>query len=131
MKRYIGVPFRAHGRDMEGFDCIGLVLHVLEHEYGQSVPDMWRYDDPNSIEVAQTFMVEVVAAGTQISKWKPCAPKAGAVVLFRIRGIIRHIGVMIDDRRFLHTMENVATCVESIDSPAWAKRIEGFYEWSA
>jgi cell wall-associated NlpC family hydrolase len=130
MKEYIGVPYREHGRDIDGFDCIGLVLHVLNHKYGKNVPDMWRYDDPESIEVAQTFMVEVVAAGTHISHWKPCDAKPGAIVLFRVRGIIRHIGIMVSEKSFLHTMKNVNTCVENIDNPVWSKRIEGFYEWS-
>ena len=131
MTKYIGIPFKPHGRDRNGYDCIGLVLDVLKNEYGKDVPDVWKYDDPHSIEVAQTFMVEAVIANTNLSKWKRCNPKAGAVVLFRIAGTIRHIGIMIDEKRFLHTMERVETCIESVDGPAWEKRVEGFYEWSA
>lgn len=128
-QKFIGIPFKPHGRTKEGFDCIGLTIAVLK-ESGQLIPDVWQYDTPDGAEAAANFLVELISIEEGTSKWKPCEPSKDAVVLFKIAGLVRHIGVMINEVQFIHTMYNVDTCVESIDSPVWKKRIAGFYKWS-
>ena len=108
IEKYIGIPFKSHGRSTDGFDCIGLVLAVLK-EFGQEVPDVWKYDTPESQEVVSNFLIELAAAHSGSSKWYQTSPQAGAVVLFKIAGRVRHIGVLIDENRFLHTMQNILT----------------------
>ena len=131
LQTYMGLPFKSHGRTLkEGVDCIGLVLLVLKGEFDTVVPDRWKYDTPDDKKVAANFVAEMAASDTGLSGWKPCGPEAGAVVLFEVRGAVRHIGIMVDNERFLHIMKNTLSCIERVDSPLWEKRIKGYYKWS-
>ncbi len=128
VEKYIGIPFKPHGRTMDGYDCIGLVLAVLQ-DNGQKVPDVWKYDTPESAEVTANFLVEIANSDAGLTQWKQCKPKAGAVVLFRIAGVVKHIGVLINNHQFLHVLPKTASCIESIQNPSWSKRVVGVYEW--
>ena len=46
---------------------------------------------------------------------------------FRIAGLPRHVGLVVDTDRFLHMPSRETSCVERLSSPMWAKRIEGYY----
>lgn len=121
--RYVGLPFADHGRE-GGFDCWGLVRHVLRCERGLLLPDYGdryaRYDDPASVERA-------IDAGLHEQWQRVAQPQVGGLVIFRIAGLPRHVGLVVDTDRFLHMPSRETSCVERLSSPMWAKRIEGFY----
>ena len=57
-------------------------------------------------------------------------PTPYCLVLFTIRGqYVTHIGMMIDNNRFIHIMEKSGVTVENINRLEWKKRIKGFYKW--
>ena len=129
IEKYIGVPFKSKGRSIEeGFDCIGLVI-AIEKELGIEIPDVWAYNDAEGMEVASNFLVELTSIDAGASKWKKSKPCFGAVAVFKIAGMVRHIGFFIDNKRFIHVMQGVSTCIESIENPLWHKRLVGVYKW--
>ncbi|MFW6855394.1 NlpC/P60 family protein [Burkholderia gladioli] len=119
---YIGIPFRIGGRDRKGLDCYGLVLDLVEMDTGVRPPD---YPSSTDGVVVQMRMLEARES------WKKVpVPKRGTVVLFRIGRLIRHVGYMLSETRFIHTWEGVGGVVtERLDD--WKHRVAGFYEYQS
>lgn len=126
----IGVPFKNRGRDMDGFDCYGLVQEMYRR-YGISIPNYTAdFDDLEKVN-------ELITSKTAISSnWRRIEPDEELPVpcLLAIRfgtpsGIVNHTGCYIGNGRFIHIRANIGVCVDRIDSPAWRHVIEGFFEY--
>ena len=57
-------------------------------------------------------------------------PEVGSVIVFNILGEPFHVGVYIGEDKFIHARDGMDSVVESVNSPKWAKRIEGYYKYS-
>lgn len=121
----VGIPFISGGEQTPetGFDCWGLVRHVFR-EQCVSLPDYRLCPDDDEGFFAQ-FRAER-------GKWRrhewPDAP-APSVAALRFPSVefVSHVGVYVGGGRFLHTREKTGAVVERVESPAWFRRIEGFY----
>ncbi len=115
----IGVPFVAGGRGPDGYDCWGVlqaVLHRLDRSPTDfpSNPDLLRYalsDEWQPLEASQVEPGDAILLRSSDSRW------------------VWHIGVVVDGCRMLHAREGVGVCVERFDSPAYARRIAGYYRF--
>jgi cell wall-associated NlpC family hydrolase len=117
----IGLPFVDGGRDpTSGLDCWGLSTEVFRR-YGIELPDY-----KISCEDASSINHEVKE---QKQFWCRCEGEipVPALVVIRFSVYCDHTGVYIGNGRFIHTRKEVGVNIDRIDSPAWAKRIEGFY----
>jgi len=131
--RYVGIPFRSHGRDRSGCDCYGLVRLVLREQFGVEVPS-YAGDYPDALERAE---VAALIARRQCSfsagdggSWRAiAAPAPGAAIVLRIAGEPWHVGVVIAERWFLHLRPGTDSCLERYDSIRWRRRIGGFYHY--
>jgi cell wall-associated NlpC family hydrolase len=106
--RLQGVPYRAGGSDMRGFDCSGLVQYVLA-EYGVAVPRVVRdqYD---------------VGTRVRLDELKP-----GDLVFFTTEGRhVSHVGIAIGGDRFVHAPNARGTVrVDSLAAGYWGERVAG------
>ncbi|HWR42778.1 C40 family peptidase [Sporomusa sp.] len=117
----IGLPFIDGGRDPAvGLDCWGLSAEVFRR-YGINLPDY-----KISCEDASRIHSEVK---DQQACWRRCEKEipVPALVVIRFTVYCDHTGVYIGQGRFIHTRKSIGVNIDRIDSPAWAKRIEGFY----
>ena len=117
----IGLPFIDGGRDPAiGLDCWGLSTEVFRR-YGIELPDY-----KISCEDASRIHSEVQE---QQSGWRRCEQETPvpALVVIRFTVYCDHTGVYIGQGRFIHTRKGIGVNIDRVDSPAWAKRIEGFY----
>ena len=113
--KYIGIPFKEHGRDFSGVDCWGLVRLIYKNEYDITLPSFVEEysttDDTPRLE-------ELIAQYRE--GWEPItAPEPGAVILFRLLGSESHIAVAINDHQFIHVSENSYSAIESVNSILW------------
>lgn len=121
--KYIGIPFKDHGRDEHGCDCWGLYRMALAREFGKLVPSYDNaYADANSSSTAGA-----IDTLRQLDFVSLPYPEVGAAVVFRIMGLPWHIGMMLSDHFFLHIMRGINASVERLDSMVWANRVVGFY----
>ena len=120
--KYIGIPFKAHGRDIEtGVDCFGLVRHVLNAEFGKEFPE-WVPDGDSAAELLKKYK-------QQWSHLKQIEePVIGSVGLFRFVGMPIHIGLYIGDGRVLHVMINETSVAEKVESNRLKGRLHGWYD---
>ncbi|GAA0694598.1 C40 family peptidase [Dyella marensis] len=121
---YVGLPYADKGRTRDGADCWGGVRLVLAEVFGLLLPD---YGDAYPSAEDRAAVAGAVAAGLAAG-WEPVsAPAAGDLLILRIAGRPWHCGILVTADRFLHWPPRATSCIERLDSPQWARRIEGVY----
>lgn len=92
----IGIPYKEHGRDIKtGLDCYGLAIEVMRR-YGKKLNDVIYENHNESLydELAPTLNVKLT---DEI--------KEGNLLLMTLNKEL-HIGVIINDREFIHATYN-------------------------
>ena len=121
--KYIGVPFKDHGRDLNGFDCWGLVSFILREERGLLLPDFGgQYRDTRDRDG-----IEIVIRAEAEQWTRVATPMVEDVVVFNIGGRPLHCGLVVEPGQMLHAQSGTGCCIEGYRRPKWASRIEGFY----
>lgn len=93
------VPYLDHGRDMSGWDCLGLCRWLSAEACGVTLPS-W---DLMYAGVRRENAAEIAGAIRQgMSHFEPCAPQFGAWLLFTLFGEACHLGWALDHRTMLH-----------------------------
>jgi len=124
---YVGLPFRAHGRDRDGVDCWGLVRLVLADQFGRRLPSY--ADGYSSVEDAKD--IGRLIRG-EMGPWHPVAPGAerpGDVVLMRLMNQPMHVGVVVAAGWMLHIEDGIDACLEPYDGAKWRRRALGLYRY--
>lgn len=125
--KYIGIPYKDHGRDKAGIDCWGLARLIYKEEFNIDLPSFSEdnfYNSEDSTQIAEIF-------AQNMEGWaKSEVPSPGNLVLFRIMGDISHIGIAISATHFIHARENYSSAIEAFDSINWKHRCEGFYKYT-
>ena len=120
-QRYIGIPFLEHGVSEDGCDCYGLVCLIYRREYGIVLPHFEYADsyDKQSIDGHISSTVDGNSVWLQTEK-----PEHGDGVVFRRGRFNRHVGIWIEpNSTFIHCLEGVGTCLQSISDRAWSNRL--------
>lgn len=128
--KYIGLPYADKGRTRAGADCWGGVRLVLADVFGIALPD---YADSYTTADDMDSVADAVAAGLEHGWKRTEKPQEGDLLILRVAGRPWHCGIMVTADRFLHWPPHDAhggqsfSCIERLDSPRWAKRIDGFW----
>lgn len=106
----LGVHYRRGGSSPEnGFDCSGLVQHVVQNALGLNLPRTAR-------EMAK------VGERVPLSDLKP-----GDLVFFNtMRRAFSHVGIYLGDNRFVHAPSTGGEVrVEDMNTKYWTSRFQG------
>lgn len=120
--RYVGIPWRQHGRDTQGCDCWGLVRLVYAEQLGLELPSYaGDYVDTQEREVLSRLIEDGRDAGPwrEVEKASP-----GDVLLFRVGALTTHVGLAMSRGRMLHAHRDQSK-VERIADPKWRDRYLG------
>lgn len=120
----LGLPYRQGGRlPGDGTDCFGLIVECCRRA-GRPIPDPFlSAEQPTD---ARQWIVERLAG------WRRCeVPTAGCVVELRSHAHPAHVGYMLDEREFVHSVEGAGVVVSRIDRDPWKYRILGVYAYHA
>ncbi len=124
-KAYVGLPYRAHGRDMAGVDCWGLVRLVMAREFGVDLPDMAAaYPDPDD-RAALHAMIRAKLQDRE--EFAACDVQAGDVLFFKQEGHVSHCGVAIGPDLMLHARDGRDVVVDSFTVGVWARRLHAVH----
>jgi cell wall-associated NlpC family hydrolase len=128
--QYVGAPYVAGGRTLDGVDCWGLLNLVWAEQMGVQLPayEGALYHDQSSTEaVAQ----DAVAFASHYAPVTPGREQLGDGILIRMRGAPLHVGMVLAPGVMLHVEEGANAVIERYDGFRWAKRIVGFYRYEA
>jgi len=122
-EQYLGIKYKFNGISKEdGFDCITLV-HQVAKDNGVYIPNI-NHEAFNINNFVPLMIIEKATGD-----WFNVERQPKVAVVFKIAGMIRHIGFMIDNDRFIHIMKDSNVSIEKLSSPHWNKRVEGFYKY--
>lgn len=124
--KYIGIPYVDNGRTPEGVDCWGLTRLIYKNEYNIDLPSLVEEYVPKDTNHVSDLISQYREGWAKMSN-----PSEGDVVLFNILGHTSHIGVMINDKQFIHCARNISAAIESIESQKWARRVQGYYTYTS
>jgi hypothetical protein len=124
--KYVGIPYKDNGRDLEGMDCWGLVRYVYNKEFNISLPSLaedYSGEDRKRIE-------DLVAQYREGWEESTATPKSGDLVLFRMMGADSHVGVITEYPYFLHARETHSSAIERLDNTQWKNRVVGIFRYT-
>lgn len=125
--RYIGLPFRDHGRDRSGLDCWGLVRLVLSEQFGHMLPSLAQdYVHSRAVDAISKLILREIPLWERMPEG---AEAAGDVIVLRLSGKPLHVGTVLGDRHMLHIESGINSAIERYDSTRWKDRVFGFYRY--
>ncbi len=103
----VGTPYCASGASTECFDCSGFVSYCFAG---------------TGIQLPRTAR-DMYTSGQAIAKG---AIGPGDLVFFRTNGTeVAHVGIMVDDRRFIHASTSRGVMISPLTDSYWAPRYIG------
>lgn len=116
----IGVPYVLGGRlPGPGTDCFGLVVECCRR-LGRPIPDPFT-SAPCVVDVKQ-WITE------RMGGWQPTTlPVAGGIVELRSEQHPAHIGFLMSDVEFLHSLKQTGAVMNRLDRDPWMYRVLGYY----
>lgn len=125
ISKLIPVPFVEGGRDLNGLDCWGLVVEGFKIlNPSLHLPEINVHCGINSSN----------EVGDEITKEKQFFKKVDSsyspsIIVIKHNDPIysNHVGIYMGDGKFIHTRRKIGVSVDSIESPAWRRKIEGYY----
>lgn len=121
----IGKPFASGGRGPESFDCWGLVREARRRLNLPLPEDI----EVNALEAA-SVSAEIETAKKDGHWHEITVPTIGCVVAIRNHHLfVNHVGVYLGNGLFMHVLAKICACQDRITSPAWSRRIVGYYEY--
>lgn len=104
------------------YDCYDFASLIYKKELGISLPT-FSYSLDNGNTVAKS-----VANGTRIFT-RIEKPEPYAIVLMKTGQYKRHIGVMIDNKKFIHMIRDHSPVVSSIRDNEYSNNIIGYFTY--
>lgn len=96
-----GTPYRYGGMGRSGVDCSGLVYSIFLSQFGHAVPRTTKGQARLGNEITQDVL------------------RSGDLVFFKTGHKSRHVGIYLQDNRFLHASESKGVIVSRLDNPYW------------
>jgi cell wall-associated NlpC family hydrolase len=116
----LGKRFEYGANGPEAYDCKSLIVKLYKRQ-GIQFPNYNSSDDP-------AIQSESFAEGLAKYAIKLDKPEAACMVMFQIVSpYVSHVGMMLDEVRFIHITKGTKVSVERIDSLTWERKLKGFY----
>ena len=116
----LGVPYKLGARlPGNGTDCFGLVVECCRR-MGRPIPDPYVSSDvPRD---AKEWIAE------RLTGWRHCeGPVIGGIVELRSSEHPAHIGFLVSETQFLHSLYKTGAVIGRLDREPWRDRVVGFY----
>lgn len=114
----VGVPYKVHGRGMDGMDCYGVVIEFMRRA-GIDFPDVF-YEAAG--KDAGSSVREAVLDGFPVEKIG--FPEYGCLVEIELHAG-PHVGVCLDGGSFIHATRDKGVCVQNL--ARYGKSVRGFW----
>ena len=120
--KFMRIPFKSQGRDYNGCDCWGLLRLVYEDHLNIVLRSYDEVPAENFEDIAKLMAMykeEWISITSGLQTYD--------VVMMRTQGrfkpIAAHVGIMINQREFIHTEQGIGPRKNRIDEPFVRNRI--------
>jgi cell wall-associated NlpC family hydrolase len=121
INKYLGIPYKHHGRDMSGLDCWGFVILVYR-DMGYELLDISDYAERWSWQGGNYFIENYSKQWEHVAVSKPLD-----IVLFKNSiDVANHCGIYLGGGKFIHCCRH-GVIVSNLYEKPWGQRIDGIY----
>lgn len=126
--KYIGIPFLAQGRTMQGVDCCGLAILILKQELGITV---WDCREAYAVQEMHTRkglarLDEILRRHLAVWETVPVQDvRPFDVVLYRHHGVETHCALALDRKHVLNVEERHPVHIAPLNLPGY--QLAGVY----
>ncbi|MGB3209784.1 MAG: NlpC/P60 family protein [Desulforhopalus sp.] len=99
-----GTRYRYGGLSRKGVDCSGFTLLTYKELFGKSLPRTVREQVQKGVPVPRSSL------------------QPGDLVFFRTGVIQKHVGIYLENNRFMHASRSRGVMISRIDDTYWRKR---------
>jgi cell wall-associated NlpC family hydrolase len=124
VRRYIGIPYKHHGRTPEGMDCYGLAKEIYKNELGIDVPD-FEYDQRVANEAFDA--IHSPSGAWMRSSTESLQPFD--IMVFRNFGVVGQVAIYIGDNKAIFTGSKAGSCLRPLSAERMNRCI-GVYRWA-
>ncbi|MCB2217098.1 NlpC/P60 family protein [Desulfofustis glycolicus] len=104
-RQWRGVPYKNGGVSRAGIDCSAFVVLAFRQNFGIELP---RTTD------------ELAVVGSPVVHG---AIRPGDLLLFKTSWFTRHVGISVDQDRFIHASSSQGVVLSALDEPYWHQRL--------
>ena len=105
--QWYGTKYRMGGTTKKGIDCSAFVQAVFNYVYGIDLPRTAREQYQNSSRISRTQLRE------------------GDLLFYNTRGGISHVGIYLQNNKFVHAASSEGVMISDIFDPYWMRRFMG------
>jgi len=105
--KWYGTKYRMGGTTKKGIDCSAFVQAVFNSVYGIDLPRTAKEQYQNSSRISRTQL------------------KEGDLLFYNTRGGISHVGIYLQNNKFVHAASSEGVMISDIFDPYWMKRFMG------
>ncbi|SCZ85950.1 C40 family peptidase [Nitrosomonas mobilis] len=103
-QQWQGTPYRLGGESRSGIDCSALVRTVYQSAFGVDLPRLTGVQAQLGNEIGRHEL------------------KAGDLVFFKTGKRTQHVGIYLEDRKFLHASTSVGVTISRMDNTYWRNK---------
>ena len=100
-EKWKGTPYRLGGVSMNGVDCSSFIQQVYYDGFGLRIP---------------RTTIKQLKVGYEIDKQDL---RAGDMIFFKTGYNVRHVGIIIENGKFMHASTSKGVMISSINNPYW------------
>lgn len=125
--RFIGIPFREHGRDFAGCDCWGLVCLVYRELRGIELPS---FSDQYVTIADREAIADLIAGGSEPWREIPAGQELplDAIKIRRGRDVA-HIGLVVAPGLMLDVADAGGSRIQRYRDGMLIRRVVGFFRY--
>ncbi len=124
-EKFLEVPYKNGGRDMNGLDCYGLILLIYK-DLGIKLFDIDEEYDKDWSWKGSDYVKKYYHMNWKRIKDNIQFPDV--IAMRNGKGILNHGGVYLGKKRFIHCTKAGVTVAKTSQKP-WKKRIEAYYRY--
>ncbi len=102
-EQWQGTPYQLGGVTKQGIDCSAFVQKIYQMQLGHTLP-------------RTTLQQQQVGKPVQKTQLQ-----AGDLVFFKTGQKLRHVGIYIENERFIHASTSKGVIISSLSNPYWQK----------
>lgn len=118
--KYIGIPFKDECKSFDCADCRGLIWLIYKEEKDIVLPENLLDD--------KTWNKNLKLYHNKIRVYPPFKPFDVIFFYNRERSFVDHVGLYIEENKFLHTFEDKESTIDRF-SGYWESRMWKAYRW--
>lgn len=108
------------GKSYNTYNCFDCAKHFYREEFGIELKDYFEGPVVPDRKTIECLVISNKGDFERVEK-----PKFGDLIVIRLYGYASHIGIYIGEGKFLHSLRNVGSCIDTLSR--YEKMVEGYY----